>query len=128
MNECKAYKISRVLAIISILISICLVSACATTKDQIHCNSLINSHIIKIDNRELTLWMGTTNRVVVGQELDVFESILYYPPLSHKNGPLFTKKLAGKAKITEIIDEHHSKATILSGRAEKDFTVQLVTP
>jgi hypothetical protein len=35
---------------------------------------------------------------------------------------------SGKIKIAEIIDEHFARATVISGKAEKDDIVELVRP
>jgi hypothetical protein len=59
----------------------------------------------------------------VGQELEVYKIFQTRPKAA-----LFRREHTGKVKITEIIDEHFAKATVISGKAEKNDIVELVRP
>jgi hypothetical protein len=59
----------------------------------------------------------------VGQELDVYKVIRVT-----RARPTFRPEHTGKVKITEIMDEHFARATVISGKAEKNDIVELVLP
>jgi hypothetical protein len=57
------------------------------------------------------------------QELDVYKVI----QRQSRTKP-FKRVHTGKVKITEIVDEHFAKATVISRKAEKDEIVELTGP
>jgi len=79
--------------------------------------------IIETSDSEVYLCIGSKDGASVGQELDVYKILQTRPKAT-----LFRRVQTGKVKITEIIDEHFAKATVISGKAEKNDIVELVRP
>ena len=59
----------------------------------------------------------------LSQELDLYKVI----QRQSRTKP-FRRVHTGEVKITEIIDEHFAKATVISGKAEKNDIVKLTGP
>lgn len=78
--------------------------------------------IIEAYDSEVYLCIGSKDGASVGQELDVYKIIK-----TKSKGTPFKRVLTGKVKITQIVDEHFAKATVISGKAEKDDIVELTT-
>jgi hypothetical protein len=76
--------------------------------------------IIEASDSDVYLRSGSKDGDSVGQELDVYKII----QRQSKATP-FRRVLTRKVKITEIIDEHFTKATVISGKAEKNDIVEL---
>jgi len=79
---------------------------------------VMRGSIIEASGSEVYLCIGSKDGASVGQELDVYEIIETKPTP-------FRRVLVGKVKITEIVDEHFAKATVISGKAEKNDIVEL---
>jgi hypothetical protein len=79
--------------------------------------------IIEASESEVYLCIGSRDGASVGQELDVYKILQTRPKPT-----FFSRVQTGKVKITEIIDEHFAKATVISGKAEKNDIVELIRP
>jgi len=79
--------------------------------------------IIETSDSEVYLCIGSKDGASVGQELDVYKTTQRQSKVTP-----FRRVLTGKVKITEIIDEHFAKATVISGKAEKNDIVELTGP
>ena len=104
--------------ILSILV-IFLMFSCAT----VYHGYLMKGSIIEASNSDVYLCIGSKDGATVGQELDVYKVIRVT-----RARPTFKREHTGKVKITEITHEHFAKATVISGKAEKDDIVELVRP
>jgi hypothetical protein len=93
-----------------------LTFSCATVYHRF----LMKGSIIEASDSEVYLCIGSKDGASVGQELDVYKVIR-----GTRARPTFRREHTGKVKITEIIDEHFAKATVISGKAEKDDIVEL---
>ncbi len=99
--------------------AIFLIVSCAT---RYH-GGLMKGSVVDASNSGIVLCIGSEDGASVGQELDVYGVIEQTSePLAR---PSFKRVQTGKVKITEIIDKHFAKATVISGKAEKDDIVQL---
>ena len=107
--------VSLILAAFVIL----LMFSCAT----VYHGFLMKGSIIEASNSDVYLCIGSKDGASVGQELDVYKII----PVTRAR-PTFRRVQTGKVKITEIIDEHFAKATVISGEAEKNDIVELTRP
>lgn len=96
-----------------------LIVSCAT----VYHGYLMKGSIIETSDSEVYLCIGRRDGASVGQVLDVYKIPETKPEALH-----FTRVHTGKVKITEIIDEHFAKATVISGKAEKGDIVELVRP
>ena len=96
-----------------------LMFSCAT----VYHGLVMKGSIIEASDSEVYLCIGSRDGASVGQELDVYEIIETKPTPT-----LFRRVLTGRVKITEIVDEHFAKATVISGKAEKNDIVELIRP
>jgi hypothetical protein len=62
----------------------------------------------------------------VGQELDVYN--VGAKPMMYNEPPGFKREHTGKIRIVEILDEHFARATLVSGKAERGYIVELSNP
>jgi hypothetical protein len=93
-----------------------LMSSCATVYHRF----LMKGSIIETSDSEVYLCIGSKDGASVGQELDVYKVVRVT-----RARPTFRREHTGKVKITEIIDEHFAKATVISGKVEKNDIVEL---
>jgi len=96
-----------------------LMFSCAT----VYHGFLMKGSIIETSDSEVYLCIGSKDGASVGQELDVYKIIQRQSKVTP-----FRRVLTGKVKITEIIDEHFAKGTVISGKAEKNDIVELTGP
>jgi hypothetical protein len=106
-------------SLILVAFVIFLMASCAT----VYHGFLMKGSIIETSDSEVYLCIGSRDGASVGQELDVYKII----QRQSKATP-FRRVLTGKVKITEIVDEHFAKATVISGKAEKNDIVELIRP
>ena len=81
---------------------------------------VMKGSIVEASDSDVYLCIGSKDGASVGQELDVYKIIRVT-----KARQTFRREHTGKVKIIEIIDEHFAKATVISGKAEKDDIVEL---
>jgi predicted small secreted protein len=117
-------KFGRTSWIISVIavVSLILLTACATMERDVHHGIFMKGSILETYDSEVYLCIGKKDGAQVGQELDVIKIISSGNP---KSGFMFRREHTGKVRISEIIDEHFAKATIISGKAEKNSIVEL---
>jgi hypothetical protein len=96
-----------------------LMFSCAT----VYHGYFMKGSIIEASDSDVYLCIGSKDGASVGQVLDVYKVIRVT-----RARPTFKRVFTGKIKIAEIIDEHFAKATVISGKAEKDDIVELVRP
>ena len=107
--------VSLILAAFVIL----LMFSCAT----VYHGFLMKGSIIETSDADIYLCIGSKDGAAAGQELNVYKVIRVT-----RARPTFKREYTGKVKITEIIDEHFAKATVISGKAEKNDIVELTGP
>ena len=100
-----------------------LMTSCATVGQKVYHGFLMKGSIIEASDSQVYLCIGSKDGASVGQELDVYKIIK-----TKSKGTPFKRVLTGKVKITEIVDEHFAKATVISGKAEKNDIVELTRP
>ncbi len=112
--------LKRAVSLILATFPIFLIVSCAT----VYHGYPMKGSVVDASNSGIVLCIGSEDGASVGQELDVYEVIEQASePLAKPN---FKRVQTGKVKITEIIDKHFAKATVISGKAEKDDIVELV--
>lgn len=107
--------VSLILAALAIFLTF----SCAT----VYHGFLMKGSIIETSDSDVYLCIGSKDGASVGQELDVYKIIQRQSKAAH-----FRREHTGKVRITEIIDEHFAKATVISGKAEKNDIVELTRP
>ncbi|MBA4418054.1 MAG: hypothetical protein C0392_09115 [Syntrophus sp. (in: bacteria)] len=110
----------------SLLLTALLVSSCATAQKAYHAYSMKGS-IIEASGAEIYVCVGTKDGATVGQELNVHR-VTVISPEPKEFRPTFKKEYTGKVRITEVLDEHFAKATIVSGKADVNSIVELTNP
>lgn len=120
---CRKKSIKSAASLILATFVIFLMSSCATVGQKVYHGFLMKGSIIETSDSEVYLCIGSRDGASVGQELDVYKII----QRQSKATP-FRRVLTGKVKITEIVDEHFAKATVISGKAEKNDIVELIGP
>ncbi len=116
---CRKKSIKSAASLILAFFVIFLMSSCAT----VYHGYLMKGSIIETSDSEIYLCIGSRDGASVGQELDVYRIPQTKPEALH-----FRRIYTGRVRITEIIDEHFAKATVISGKAEKNDIVELVRP
>ena len=108
--------LESVVSLILAAFVIFLMASCAT----VYHGFLMKGSIIEASDSDVYLCIGAKDGATVGQELDVYKVVRVT-----RARPTFKRVHSGKIRITEIIDEHFAKATVISGKAEKDDIVEL---
>ena len=120
---CRKKSLKSAASLILATFVIFLMSSCATMEQKVYHGFLMKGSIIETSDSDAYLCIGSKDGASVGQELDVYK----ISSLRSK-GTLFERIPTGKVRITEIIDEHFAKATVISGKAEKNDIVELTRP
>jgi hypothetical protein len=92
--------------------------------------------IVDISGSHVYLCIGSNDGAAVGQELHVYKIVQTSTSSTGQiaregrvpRNPVYSKQFTGKVKIIEIVDEHFAKAEVISGKAELNDVVELVTP
>ncbi len=95
-----------------------LMVSCAT----VYHGFLMKGSIIEASDSDVYLCIGSKDGASVGQELNVYKVITVTKARSS-----FKRVHTGKVRITQIIDEHFAKATVISEKAEKNDIVELTS-
>lgn len=84
----------------------------------------MRGQILDVNQNTAYLCIGSRDGARAGQEFSVykFERILSNPKMQIPN---FKREETGTVKITEIVDEHYAKASILNGDVKVNYVVEL---
>lgn len=108
---------SRTTLLIFCMILIMTFSGCATMQKSYH-SAFMRGSIIESAGADVYLCVGSADGAQVGQEMDVYRVDSKF---DHKSGQWnFTRVPTGKIRITQIVDEHFAKASIISGAVAKN--------
>jgi hypothetical protein len=116
---CRGISLKSAVSLILAALAIFLMASCAT----VYHGFLMKGSIIEASDSDIYLCIGSKDGASAGQELDVYKVVRVT-----RARPTFRREHTGKIKITEIIDEHFAKATVISGKAEKDDIAELTRP
>jgi len=122
MIRIKMRKMSGFIYMVPIMFMIILSTSCATMGKAYH-KYLMKGSIIETSDDGVYLCIGTVDGAKVGQEFDVYKIRTI-----SKARSTFQREYAGKVRIMEIVDEHFTKAKVISGKLEKNDVVELVSP
>jgi hypothetical protein len=109
-------RLKSAVSLILVTFVIFLMLSCAT----VYHGFLMKGSIIEASDSDVYLCIGSKDGASVGQELDVFKITQ-----RQSKATRFRRVQTGKVKITEIIDEHFARATVISGKAEMNNIVEL---
>ena len=108
-----------------LLTAVLMVSSYAIAQTGYHANVMKGS-IIEMQDSKIFICIGSRDGAKVGQELDVYnvgaKPMMYNEPLG------FKREHTGKIRIVEILDEHFALATLVFGKAERGYIVELSNP
>jgi len=113
-------RLKSAVSLILVTFLIFLMFSCATVGQKVYHGFIMKGSIIEASNSDVYLCIGSKDGASVGQELDVYKVVRVT-----RARPTFKRVHSGKIRITEIVDEHFAKATVISGKAEKDDIVEL---
>jgi len=84
----------------------------------------MRGQILDVNQNTAYLCIGSRDGARAGQEFSVykFERIFSNPKMQV---PSFKREETGTVKITEIVDEHYAKASILNGDVKVNYVVEL---
>ena len=84
---------------------------------------IMRGTVLHSTDGKIYLCVGTRDGAKAGQELTV---VRFVKEEAEPHGvPSFNRVVVGKIKIMEIVDEHMANATIISGEAKVNDTVEL---
>jgi hypothetical protein len=84
---------------------------------------LMRGTVLESTDGKVYLCVGTSDGAKAGQELTV---VRFAKEEAEPHGvPSFNRKVVGKIKIKEVVDEHMANATIISGEAKVNDIVEL---
>jgi hypothetical protein len=108
-----------------LLMAALMISSYATAQTGYHAN-IMKGSIIEMQDSKIFICIGSRDGAKVGQELDVYnvgaKPMMYNEPLG------FKREHTGKIRIVEILDEHFARATLVFGKAERGYIVELSNP
>jgi hypothetical protein len=116
---------NNLVRLLSLLTAVLMVSSYATAQTGYHANVMKGS-IIEMQDSKIYICIGSRDGAKVGQELDVYN--VGAKPMMYKEPPDFKREHTGKIRIVEILDEHFARATLVSGKAERGYIVELSNP
>ena len=110
------------LSFLFILMAMILIMAgCATTR-SIYYEECRKGYICEASAPSVVVVHGQKTGAWIGQELEVYELVTV---TRAKQAPLYKKVYKGRIKITEIIDDYHSRAIVLSGVVKTNYQTEL---
>lgn len=116
----------RKIAIVNVLLAILFiaVAGCATMESLGH-KYVMKGHILNVSSGEVYLCLGRADGATVGQELPVYRYITVPSTGTKTASPGYKRILVGSVKITQIVDEHYARATILQGDLKENDVAEL---
>ena len=112
------YILGMVLAIFFIAIA-----GCASLGSAGH-KYVMRGQILEAEGSDVYLCIGSRDGAEAGQEYAVYRFVKEISP-NPKLPMRFNKEEKGAVKITEIVDEHYAKATVLAGDVKVNDVVEL---
>lgn len=95
-------------------------SACASLH-QAHHAAIMRGAVLSAVDGEILLCIGSRDGAQAGQELKAYE----YVRSTSQRGTGFTRRQIGVVRITEIVDEHFARASVVSGSVKENAIVEL---
>ena len=87
---------------------------------------LMKGQILEVTDNSAYLCIGSKDRAEVGDQFVVYKfTRVVNPDSKYAPHPQYDREQVGKIKITEIVDEHMAKATILAGEVKPNYFVEL---
>ena len=113
-------RIASIWLLLLVLCTILLFVSCASIQKGYH-QFIMRGSIVDISGSDVYLCIGSKDGAAVGQELNVYKIV-------RKVRYNYERQLQGKVRIEVILDEHFARATVISGKAERNDIVELVRP
>jgi len=117
----------RLLLIVLMILGLFTLSSCATTSCQKYAQGrgiAMKGSVVKVANNGVYLCIGNLDGAMVGQELEVWRTILgegSKASTSMYSGSVssgeISENMVGKVRITKVLDDHYSFAEVISGTA-----------
>lgn len=85
----------------------------------------MRGQILEVQDSTIVVCIGEADGASVGQELDVVHHSRV------RTGPKgvgrYKREVIGKVRIDTIVDEHYAEATVISGKAGQNDSIELAT-
>jgi hypothetical protein len=110
-------------ALLAVLLVI--IAGCTTMGSLAH-NVMMKGQVLDVADKSAYLCIGSKDGAEVGQEYAVYKfSRAMNPNPKYAAQPYFKRDKVGRIKITEIVDEHMAKASIVRGEVKTNDFVEL---
>lgn len=102
-----------------------VMSGCASLQKAGH-EYMMRGQVLEVTGNSAYICIGKADGAQVGQEFAVYRFVKsgYLTPKNQT--PFFKKEQTGKVKIEEIVHDHYSNASILTGSVKVNYIVELV--
>jgi len=102
--------------IVNVFLAILFITAagCATMQRMEH-KYAMKGQILDVSDGGAYLCIGSAEGAKAGQEFAVFRYVKLPYTGAKQAGPSYKRESVGSVKISQVVDEHFAKATILSG-------------
>ena len=113
-------------AVVNVFIAILFIVAagCATLESAGH-KYIMKGQILEVTDREAYLCIGSAEGAKAGQEFTVYRFVRLQGIGAKQTPPSYKRELVGAVKITEVVDEHYAKATVLRGDVNVNDVAEL---
>jgi len=108
-------------SIAGIICILILFSAHCTTTESMRHRYTMKGQVVSVGENEIYLCVGTRDGAEIGQDLKAYRIVRrdYIGQIY-----IFVRKPVGLVKIIEVLDEHFARAQVISGKVEKEDTVE----
>lgn len=116
----------RKIAIVNVFIAILFMFAagCATMQAVEH-KYFMKGQVLDVSDSEAYLCIGSAEGAKAGQEFPVFRYVKLPFAGPKQTTPSFKREEVGSVKITQVVDVHYARATILSGDIKVNDVAEL---
>lgn len=101
-----------------------VLSGCASFGGAGH-KYLMKGQILEVNNQETYLCIGSAEGAKAGQQFTVYRYIKAMGSVEKQSLPRYKREVVGTVKISEVVDEHFAKATILNGDIKTNDVAEL---
>jgi len=116
----------RKIAIVNMFLAILfLVAAGCATMQTVEHKYFMKGQILDVSDKEAYLCIGSAEGAKAGQEFPVFRYVKLPYSSPKQTTPSFKREEVGSVKITQVVDVHYAKATILNGDIKVNDVAEL---
>ena len=102
-----------------------IVTAGCATMSTVEHKYFMKGQVLHVSDGEAYLCIGSAEGAKAGQEFPVYRYIMRPGAGPKQTTPSFKREAAGSVKITQVVDVHYARATILSGDIKVNDVAEL---